>query len=87
MSRMSKCHEELNANGVGKCSVPMWSGGGDAGFCDNDAFGKRPDGKTIVRWDGYVYRNDGRYAEYVPGLACPSHGGPASATQMGRRKK
>ena len=34
MSRLRKHHEELNAEGVGKCSVPMWSGGGPAGFCD-----------------------------------------------------
>ena len=74
--RMSTHHEKLNENGIGKCSVPMWSDGCPAGFCDNDAYGERPKGKTIRRWDGYEYREDGLYAGYVPGLACPIHGGP-----------
>jgi hypothetical protein len=78
MARMCECHEKLNADGVGSCSVPMWSGdGGEAGFCNKVAFGSRPDGETVVRWDGYVYRSDNRYAGYVPGLACPGHGGPS----------
>lgn len=82
MSRMSEHHEKLNADGVGKCSVPMWSGfGSDAGFCDKDAFGVRPPMATIRRWDGEIYRNDGKYAGYVPGLACPSHGGPPKPVQ------
>lgn len=75
MACMSKHHQELT-NGVGKCSVPMWSGGCPAGFCDADAFGFRPEGKTHLRWDNYQYRDDGKYAGYVPGLACPAHGGP-----------
>ena len=36
-------------------------------------------GKTHRRWDGYEYRDDGRYAGYVPGAACPKHGGPTLA--------
>lgn len=61
----------------GKCSVPLWRNGLPAGHCPNDAYGERPQGKTIERWDGVVYRTDGRYAGYVPGLACEIHGGPS----------
>ena len=75
MSKGCKHHQELT-NGVGKCSVPMWCCGLPAGFCDNEAYGERPQGKTIRRWDGFEYREDGLYADYVPGLACPIHGGP-----------
>jgi hypothetical protein len=83
MSCMSKHHEKLDANGVGKCSVPMWSNGCPAGFCDQEAFGERPPMATIRRWDGEIYRMDGKYAGYVPGLACPGHGGPAKPEQAG----
>lgn len=77
MSRMLRHHQELNELGEGKCSVPQfWGWGGEAGFCDNRAFGNRPSGQTIRRWDGFEYRKDGLYAGYVPGLACPIHGGP-----------
>lgn len=76
MSRLSGHHEKLNELGEGCCSVPMWSMGGPAGFCDRPAYGKRPEGKTHVRWDGFEWRNDGLYPGYVPGLACPIHGGP-----------
>lgn len=34
-------HLQLDANGLGKCSVPMWSGRVPAGFCDRDAYGKQ----------------------------------------------
>ena len=77
MSRLSKRHEELDDAGVGMCSVPMWASGCPAGFCDKPAYGKRPLGKIIRRWDGYEYRVDGLYSGYVPGLACPRHGGPS----------
>ena len=63
MAGCGKWHKELDENGVGKCSVPMWSMGIPAGFCDQPAFGKhegRPDS----------------YGGYVPFLACYSHGGP-----------
>ena len=75
MSCMHEWHKKLT-DGVGKCSVPMWSDGGPAGFCDEPAYGFRPEGQTIRRWDGFEYRNDMLYAGYVPGLACPVHGGP-----------
>lgn len=78
MSRIGERHRQVDENGIGLCSVPMWCGGCPAGFCDADAYGERPEGKTITRWDGFVYRLDGKYAGYVPALACPGHGGPNS---------
>lgn len=66
MSRCSDHHMKLT-NGKGKCSVPMWQNGCPAGFCDEDAFGP----PTLCN----TYR-DG-YKGYVPGLACPAHGGPS----------
>lgn len=60
-----------------QCGVPMWTGGGmPAGMCDNVAYGKRPDAKTHRRWDGFEWRDDGKYTGYVIGDACPRHGGP-----------
>jgi hypothetical protein len=57
-------HRELDNNGEGLCSVPMWRGGMPAGFCDQPAFGlQTTEGKR--KYDGYV-----------PGLACFGHGGP-----------
>ena len=77
MSVLSEHHKELNAEGVGKCSVPMWSGGGPAGFCDEPAYGM-PLPREYIR-DGYtgqrIYLDSG-YDGYVPALACPCHGGP-----------
>jgi hypothetical protein len=67
---------------MGKCSVPMWMGGGPAGFCDQPAFGERSDAPTHRRWDGYEWRDDGRYPGYVPALACPQHGGPQLVMQQ-----
>ena len=75
MSTMQKIHQEL-IDGKGRCSVPMWMGGLPAGFCDADAFGKRPAGEGMRRSDGSIMRFDGKYSRYIPGLACPSHGGP-----------
>lgn len=77
MSSTSKHHHELT-NHVGKCSVPMWVNGCPAGFCDEPAFGHRPEPEYYWR-DGYTgerRRSDGKYDGYVPGLACPAHGGP-----------
>ncbi|MBU2018015.1 MAG: hypothetical protein KJ941_00085 [Bacteroidetes bacterium] len=76
MSSLNDHHQKLT-NGVGKCSVPMWSGGMPAGFCDNDAYGFRPPGESWYnRHVGQQIRFDGKYGGYVPGLACPIHGGP-----------
>jgi hypothetical protein len=81
MASMSKHHQELNEHGEGKCSVPMWCGGGPAGFCDRPAFGERPPCREF--WNGNtMQRTDGRYDGYVPGLACPAHGGPGQRTFM-----
>jgi hypothetical protein len=79
MSRTTKKHEEL-VDGKGLCSVPMWSMGCDAGFCDEPAFGYRPETKEIFRdpYTGRDIRWDGKYAGYIPGLACPGHGGPTA---------
>lgn len=81
MSRLLDHHETLTS-GMGKCSVPMWGGGTPAGFCDCPAFGERPQAVTHRRYDGFEWRDDGRYAGFVPGLACPMHGGPKLVTQQ-----
>jgi len=76
MSRTQKHHHELT-NGVGKCSVPAWTSGCPAGFCDKPAYGRRPPCKEYRDpYTGEVFRADFRYNGYIPGLACPNHGGP-----------
>ena len=67
---------------IGRCSVPMWSGGCPAGSCENHAFGLRPAGRVNRTVSGYEYRDDMLYAGYVPGLACPVHGGPKLVTAI-----
>ena len=62
MMQCGEGHKNLT-NGKGKCSVPMWSGGCPAGFCDEPAYGPEEKGQT-------------RYEGYVPFLACYHHGGP-----------
>lgn len=69
-------HKKLDANGIGKCSVPMWMNGMPAGFCDEPAYGEPTPCKTFRDAYGKLRRTDGRYAGYVPYLACPGHGGP-----------
>lgn len=68
MASCGKHHKELDENGEGKCSVPMWSGGVPAGFCDKVAYGGRS--------EGWFDDNHPVYTGYVPYLACPAHGGP-----------
>lgn len=76
-------NKTLNKFGEGTCSVPMFNFQGcPAGFCDERAFGERPPARVITPAIGYPYREDGRYAGYVPGLACPMHGGPRERTFM-----
>jgi len=71
MARCTTHHKELK-NGVGKCSVPMWSGYGmPAGFCDKDAYG--PMDKQWHREREWV---TGGYVTSASFLACPIHGGP-----------
>ena len=80
MASTSKHHHELDENGVGKCSVPMWCMGLPAGFCNEPAYGKPTESRTFRNvHTGEIQREDGRYAGYVPGLACPAHGGPDNA--------
>ena len=83
MSATCKHHHELT-DGVGKCSVPMWSGGLPAGFCDAPAYGERPKSE---QWFNHAarewMRRDLKYNGYVPGLACKAHGGPEMPTHRG----
>ena len=76
--RTNNCHEVLGDDGTGKCSVPMWAGGAPAGFCDRTAYGDPiPATNRILNiHTGLMQRIDGRYDGFVPGLACPGHGGP-----------
>jgi len=79
MARLSHHHQNLNEQGEGKCSVPMWQGGCPSGFCDETAFGAQ----TKEYLDAFKYR-DPRYWQpaFAMGLACPAHGGPkARATE------
>lgn len=73
---ISKIHEELNENGIGKCSVPMWMGGCPAGFCDKPAYGKQEKGQN--RYGDYGWEGGRRvfHPGYCSGLACYGHGGP-----------
>jgi len=55
---------EVDENGVGKCSVPVYIYGIPAGLCELPAYGNQtPEGKL-------------RYGGYMSGLACYYHGGP-----------
>ncbi len=80
MARTSEHHKKLNEQGEGKCSVPMWMNGCPAGFCDEPAYGERPEGETFRNRSGEIRRLDGKYDGYVPGLACPGHGGPSKGS-------
>lgn len=80
--RACEHHKKLDDEGRGKCSVPMWCNGLPAGFCDEEAYGERPDGETYRDGYGNIRRFDGRYAGYIPGLACPAHGGPKTRVFM-----
>lgn len=83
MARLNTNHKKLTG-GVGKCSVPMWANGGPAGFCDDPAFGERPHSPTrYLPHLKKTVRDDNRYSGYVPGLACPAHGGPDTAEDTG----
>ncbi len=77
-------HHKVLTNGEGKCSVPLFASGMPAGFCDKPAYGHREkcelirdaDGHPICDAVGRTLRKDGKFAGYVPYLACPDHGGP-----------
>ena len=79
MSRMSNHHKELT-DGVGRCSVPMWINGLPAEFCDKSAYGFRPECDGFRTAYGELVRHDSKYSGYIPGLACPTHGGPEGAS-------
>ncbi len=66
MAQCGKWHKEIDpAVGHGKCSVPMWTNGVPAGFCDHPAYGEQTkEGKK--RYNSYGF------------LACRFHGGPRS---------
>jgi len=69
-------------DGVGRCSVPMWSGGCPAGFCDEPAYG--PPERDKHGRSSYGDFVAGRWVNhYVPGLACPMHGGPSAPVPGG----
>lgn len=81
MSSCGQHHHELDESGKGLCSVPMWMGGLPAGFCDKTAYGKPTKcGGYRHPYTGEIMRHDGKYSGYVPGLACPVHGGPNEPT-------
>ena len=79
-SHSTECKQEYADafNGVlGRCSVPMLANGCPAGTCDCKAYGERPKGESFWNYAANEeQRLDGRYNGYVPGLACPTHGGP-----------
>jgi len=75
MARLSERHRKT-LNGVGKCSVPMWSGGLPAGFCDKPAYSEQlPSPMFRDGYTGQTFRQDGKYSGLVSGLCCPDHGG------------
>lgn len=84
MASTLRWHHELT-DGVGKCSVPMWSGSGcEAGFCDKAAYGERPASAQFRdAWTGEMKRWDNKYNGHVPGLACVGHGGPKMPLHQG----
>jgi hypothetical protein len=77
MAVLNDHHKQLDADGCGRCSVPMWGGGSPSGFCDREAYGNRLPTRMLRNYaSGGVYAEDGGYSGYVPALACPQHGGP-----------
>jgi hypothetical protein len=54
----------------GKCRVPMWSGGGPAGFCDAEAFGPQLPKRVLFETRSV------RRPPHCYGPCCPNHGGP-----------
>jgi hypothetical protein len=72
-------HDDAAAGVLGRCSVPMWLMGVPCGTCENKAYGNRPPSRMFMSYSaGRMMREDGRYDGYVPGLACPAHGGPSA---------
>lgn len=81
MSTLNSHHKELT-DGVGKCSVPMWSGGVPAGFCDAVAYGPQlPGQQRYGNWD-HSYGSMRWVDGYCSGLACYAHGGPSGRVTL-----
>ena len=78
-------NKELDENGEGRCSVPMWIDGVPAGFCNKVAYGKPLPYETIVVGNRKVRVGAG-YDGYVPFLACPEHGGPEKESKNPNKK-
>lgn len=57
----------------GKCCVPMWMGGGPAGFCAEEAFGPQYPRQYLAHQNPR-YLSD--HPAYCFGPCCPVHGGP-----------
>lgn len=80
-------HEDAIDGVLGPCSVPMWVGGCPAGTCERKAYGERPPSRMLRDgWTGMAYREDLRYDGYVPGLACPVHGGPEAPNRQAQQE-
>ena len=61
-------HHKKLTNGVGKCSVPMWTNGCPNGFCNEPAYSEQTE-------EDRRFREMSNRFLYVPALACPAHGG------------
>jgi hypothetical protein len=77
MARLSLMHMQFTY-GAGLCSVPMWSGGGPSGLCDQTAYGRQSP-EEQAHQDDLARRGMG--GNFPLGLACPRHGGPGQATK------
>lgn len=77
MSCLSERHEKL-VNGHAPCSVPMWSMGGPAGFCNDIAYGKQTPEylRSFPLYDRY------RQPAYCSAYACHAHGGPKEHEEL-----
>lgn len=88
LSHSPECKQEYEDafNGVmGRCSVPMWMGGCPSGTCGEKSYGFRPPSREWMNYAaGEMMRDDLRYNGYVPGLACPSHGGPKAPNALAK---
>lgn len=86
LSHSAEClleHENAISGVMGCCSAPMWLGGLPAGRCNEKAFGERAPSRMWMNYSaGRLMREDGLYDGYVPGLACPKHGGPSAPVTL-----
>lgn len=82
-------HEDAINGVLGPCSVPMWCGSGcPAGTCENKAYGERPPSRMWMNYGaGRMMREDLKFDGFVPGLACPVHGGPEAPNTEAMRRE